>query len=466
MPVRLIPENAAELLRGLRHSNRLTNETAKRRLILDEFRPSLDNLTSALTLTITPQPLPMVAPFRQAATLLDELLREEACAWKILLAHSATPELADAGNALVALARQATAAVQQYRQVPATCLRDANQIYALAEAEGLFTPQGLGDARHTQIDRALDAYATVLILATLDLRQIRARQLVLALQFLAEHRGKVRLTRTPPDKTWRESDRVVNLETCHTPVTASSYMGDFADASLRWINFAALSQAIDERLLRTRTTLSVTLGSDTLERQTLTRLNYALHTTTRSRKSARCICHDMAELSFGHQLIANQLLQQVNSASAEAEPGREDLLWVRVNYSAQGASFRCKKPQNGTAQVGELVAVKGDSTLIGVIRWVHAADDSELSIGLEYLSNGVVPVQLSRPNVDEGVTDEALIIACRINGKVTQTILLPGYRFHTGDRITAQQADRSKQLKLAQCLQSNGLFSQFVLAEG
>jgi len=153
------PENAAELLRGLRHSNRLTNETANRRLILDEFRPTLDNLTSALTLTVTPQPLPMVAPFRHAATLLDELLREEACAWKILLAHSPKPELADATNALIALARQATAAVQQYRRVPPSCLRDSHQIYALAESEGLFQPKGLGDTRHSQIDRANGAVA-------------------------------------------------------------------------------------------------------------------------------------------------------------------------------------------------------------------------------------------------------------------------------------------------------------------
>jgi len=75
-------------------------------------------------------------------------------------------------------------------------------------------------------------------------------------------------------------------------------------------------------------------------------------------------------------------------------------------------------------------------------------------------------VEITRDNAEEGVTDEALIIACRINGKVLQTILLSGYRFNTGDRFTASQANKKKHLKLGQCLQSNGMLSHFVINEG
>jgi len=66
-----VDDDAAELLRGLRHSNRLTNEAANRRLILEEFRPTLEQLITTLSETVTPQPLPMAAPFRQASALLD-----------------------------------------------------------------------------------------------------------------------------------------------------------------------------------------------------------------------------------------------------------------------------------------------------------------------------------------------------------------------------------------------------------
>ena len=116
--------------------------------------------------------------------------------------------------------------------------------------------------------------------------------------------------------------------------------------------------------------------------------------------------------------------------------------------------------------MGELVAIydNEDNTVLGLIRWVLSTDEGTIDLGVEYLSNGMVPVELTRSDADEGVIDVALIIACRISGKVTQTILLPGYRFHTGDRLTASQADKHKKIKLGQCLQSNGLFSHFVLS--
>jgi len=421
-------DDATELLRGLRHSNRLTNETENRRAILEEFRPTLSELIQSLTETITPQPLPMAASFRHASTLLDELLREEACAWKILLAHSAIPKLEDASQALSALAKQAIAAVQQYRRVPSNCLRDAHQIYALAASEGLFETNGLHDSQLDSINAPLDAYATVLVLATIDLRQIRVRQLALTLDFITEHLSKVRLSRSAPEQAWRETDRVLNLDDSHVPVPAASYLGDFSHKGVRWLDLAPLARAVDDRRARTRTTLAMTLGSDMLERQTLTRVSHAL-ATNRARKVSRCISHTVKTLSFGHQLIANQLIHAIVPDDSADSPPIASAEWVQINHTPQGAAYRCLN-----ADIGSV--------------------------------NGVVPVQLTRQGVDKGVIDEALIIACRINRKVTQTILLPGYRFQTGDRVMATQAERSKQLKLAQCLQSNGLFSQFVLAEG
>jgi len=225
-----------------------------------------------------------------------------------------------------------------------------------------------------------------------------------------------------------------------------------------------LMEAVDNRLARTRTTISMTLGSDTLERQTLTRLSQDLG-GNRTRKFARCISYNPISLAFGHQQISNQLLRDVQTETLSADDVCVE--WVRVNYSKIGAAFRSIDPRIGTAQVGELVALKeGDTTTtLAIVRWVHATDDGCISMGMEFLSNGVVPVELARDNADDGVTDQALIIACRIAGKVTQTILLAGYRFHTGDRLTASQAAKQKHIKLGQCLQSNGMFSQFILSE-
>lgn len=463
------PQDAAELLRGLRHSNRLTNDPIQRRLVLNELRPAIKALSHSLSESITPQPLPMAAPFRHASAMLDELLREEANAWKILLNESAKPELNDAAAALEALYQQAKSSVQQYRRVHSVCIRDANQIYALVEANDLLSKgSGLRDSKSSPVKQFLDAYAGILILATIDLRQIRARQLNLTLSFLANYHETVRLTQSVTDSSWRRLQCVVNLEDPYAPVPAASYLGDFESDALRWVNFTELSQAVDTRLSRTRTTASMTLGSDTLERQTLTRLSQTF-SANRTRRSARCINYETVNLAFGHQQIANQLLRNLdneNSSNTGDEPAT-NTEWLRLNYSQQGSAFQSLNPDIGSTQVGELVVIfdEADKPTLGLIRWVLAMDDDRINIGVEYLSSGTVPVELTRSDADEGVTDEALIIACRISGKITQTILLPGYRFHTGDRLTASQADKRKQIKLGQCLQSNGLFSHFVLNE-
>ena len=458
------PDDAVELLRGLRHSNRLVNDASQRRVVLEEFRPTLTELTNNLIQTVTPQPLPMAAPFRRASALLDELLREEANTWKILLAHSEQPQLTDAALALSALHSQAVAAVQQYRCVPRSCMRDAHQIYAFCESAELLTRSG--GARHAnddKIDDLLNAYSGIMIMAIMDLRQIRAKQLDLSIAFIGEHRDKIRLSQQAPGTLWRDTDCVVNLNSGEYPVPAASYLGKLDDPAVRWLNFSVLKEAVDNRLARTRTTVSMTLGADTLERQTLTRLSHDL-AGNRHRKLNRCISYNPVALAFGHQQISNQLLRDVDAQSQKTDDVRVD--WTRINYSSKGAAFRSIDPNIGTAQVGELVALKeDDATTLGIVRWVHSAEDGCISIGMEFLSNVVIPVELSRNNADDGITDEALIVACRIEGKVTQTILLPGYRFHTGDRLTASQVEKQKHIKLGQCLQSNGMFSQFVLNE-
>ena len=407
----------------------------------------------------------MAIPFQRASLLLDELLREEANTWKILLAQSETPQLADATHALNALSGQAIAAVQQYRRVPRNCVRDAHQVYAFAESAGLLVREkGARNASDAYIDALLNAYANILIITTMDLRQIRAKQLDLTLAFLNDHRDKIRLSQSAPDKIWRNTDCLINLNSSEPPVAAACYLGNMSDPAVRWLDFSQLMEAVDLRLARTRTTVSMTLGADTLERQTLTRLSHDLG-RNRARKIARCISYEPMTLSFGHQQISNQLLREVGDVKLDAEGVSVE--WTRINYSKTGAAFRSIDPSIGTAQVGELVAIRDDdvTTTLGIVRWVHATEEGCIKLGIEFLSNGVIPVELTRSNADDGVTDEALIIACRIEGKVTQTILLPGYRFHTGDRLTASQSEKQKHIKLGQCLQSNGMFSQFVLSE-
>ena len=103
-------------------------------------------------------------------------------------------------------------------------------------------------------------------------------------------------------------------------------------------------------------------------------------------------------------------------------------------------------------------------------------------MGPEFLATSVIPVRVTRgeykppqaggststnrlPATTQAVGESALIIACKIQNTIMQTILVPAYLYHSGDNLTAMQGGRSRRVKLSNCVQTNGLFSQFVLVD-
>jgi len=129
--------DAREVYRGLKHSNRLHNDIDRRRAVLACFIPVLRELHAMLMETCRAQPLPLARDFQRAGQLVDGLLREEVFAFKILLADSERPMADDVRRAMHALARQTEAAVHGYRHIPEALLRDAHQLYELAEQHAL-----------------------------------------------------------------------------------------------------------------------------------------------------------------------------------------------------------------------------------------------------------------------------------------------------------------------------------------
>jgi len=160
--------DAMEVYRGLRHSNRLHNEINRRRAVLACFIPSLRELNSSLREITQPQPLPLTTEFQRSAQLLDGLLREEAFAFKILLADSPQPRGDDIRRAMQALARQAESRIFGFRAIPETLLQDAHQLYRLAEEFSLQDAVPDEEARS-----AADHYKHIMLLTLADCRQHR-----------------------------------------------------------------------------------------------------------------------------------------------------------------------------------------------------------------------------------------------------------------------------------------------------
>jgi len=480
-----------EVYRGLRHSNRLHNDLNRRRAIITCFIPTLRELNSSLMEICQAQPLPLTTEFQRSAQLLDGLLREEAFAFKILLADSAQPRGDDVRRAMQALSRQAECRIHGYRRIPESLLQDANQLYALAEEFSLLDSKpeedNLSSAEH---------YKYILLLTLADTQQHRVRQLAPLLEFLKHNASVLRIRNKAPNETNRSINFAVHLDHGARPVPATTLIAE-SHQRVRWVNLASILTRVDVQLAKARSIETALLGSESLDRQSFARLRVTL-ARSRSRRTQRGIVHDKKTIMFGHKSICAHLhLNTAKTASIEAENATTDFAasyeamdkaadvlhqqeeqnWVTINESAQGMCLYSADCRAGMVQVGELISIEAQeldtaayikgksSALIGVVRWVRAGEGSALRIGIEFLAKGVLPVGISRTHSDDIVADDAMIIACKVKQSVLQTILLPAYLYQPGDRLSVSLKGKTRQVKLNQSLQNNGLFSHFSLQD-
>ena len=474
--------DAREVYRGLKHSNRLHNDVDQRRAVLSCFIPVLRELHRHLSELSNAQPLPLTREFARNARLRDALLREEAFAFKILLSDSEKPLADDARRAMQALARQAESVAHAYRPFPSALIEDAHQLYALAEEHKLLSAR-----KGSELLSLLDHYRFILLLSIADLWQQRARQLPLILDFLRDAVGDINLERNRDPDTLSSTDYAMNLRLGSRPEAALSLlMGSPKD--IRWFSVAPTLYRIDQTSSKIKINTAGMLGSDTLERLSLARLHVSLG-RSRQRRSSRRIDSSVKRVVFGHKEICAHLLYRPTQAPVDETSG-----WVTRNISEQGICLHNALCRPGLVQVGDLVsitepdtALRGEAAeettkidaLLGIVRWILATDEQAVTIGIEFLARSILPVhvlreELGTPNeepvgpemgADVGVGENAMIIACRVQRTVLQTMILPSYLYQTGDKLTATQGGKSRRVQLRKCLQTNGLFSQYSLVD-
>ena len=480
--------DAKEIYRGLKHSNRLQNDADQRRAVLSCFIPVLRELQAHLAELTQAQPLPLTREFARSARLSDALYREEAFAFKILLTQSPEPFADDAGRAMQALARQAEATVNTYKRISDPLLHDAHQLYVLAEKHNLLT-----GSRGTDLLSLEDHYRYILLLSIADLNQQRARQLPLMLDFLKTCIRDIRIETNRTAESLAQYDFAVNVEQGAKPEPALSLLNDVSE-NIRWFSIAQVLNRIDSYSARLRAPSTTSLGSDTLERQSLARLHVAL-ARLKSRRSPRKIQYEAQRVVFGHKEVCAHLLYQLEEKTVP-----DTANWWVVNSSLQGMCIKNEQCRAGLVQVGELISVtdpivtvrpstrsksnKLDATL-AVVRWVRSTSScggEGIIMGVEVLARNVMPVRVLReehnPSAQTastattsssdhavGVGENAMIVACKVKNKVLQTLLTPAYMYQSGNRLTASQGGRSRQMQLRNCLQTNGLFSQYSLVD-
>ena len=470
--------DAREVYRGLKHSNRLHNDVNQRRSVISCFVPVLRKLHVHLSELSNAQPLPLTREFARNARLRDSLLREEAFAFKILLSDSDSPLADDARRAMQALSRQAEAVVHTYRAFPDALIEDAHQLYALAEEHKLLS------AEHgTELLTLQDHYRFIMLISVADLSQQRARQLPLVLNFLRDSVADIHIERKRSPESISANDYAINLKQGSRPEPARSLLSAEHD-DVRWFSVAPVLYGIEKTSARISASTMSILGSDTLERQSLARLQVAL-LRSRQRRLSRIITRHEQRVVLGHKEICAHLLYRSQQGISHSESD-----WVVINQTQYGMCLCNDACRAGLVQVGELVSITDPATtpsngsninsgkvdaLMGVVRWIRASDEAQLKVGVEFLARTVMPVFVTRSpgisvaekmqSVDVSdrtvVRENALIIACKVKNVVLQTILLPSYLYQVGDKLVAAQGSKSRNVTLHKCLQSNGLFTQY-----
>lgn len=395
--------------RGLMHSNRLHNEPDRRRAVLRHFLPVLDDLHEQLSKLSQAQPLPLIPAFARAARLLESLLREEAFAFKILLSDRETPDPDDARMAMRAFARQVLVALHGYRRPSARLLADAETLYLFAESNGLLDTDGSN--RHSTTG---DYFRLILLSGVIDTGRIRASQLPLTLDFLAESLSAIEL-RTIETSNAGDRFAVVLGEGVAPAPTPSLIVND--PDRVRVFGIDSLLDRIDTRIFRTPASRGNLLGVETLEHHTLERLRASIGPAV-ARRSARVISCSETEPRFGHKEIVSGFLfdtARARHASQSAHPDSGSQPWTVVNRSADGVCLKNSACRPGSVQVGDLVGFelppKGEDTLafgsaerssISGSRRSAAGSDAGSAAGSAAEKNGTDSI----PDIPAGVSTE------------------------------------------------------------
>ncbi|MBX2837527.1 MAG: hypothetical protein KTR35_11775 [Gammaproteobacteria bacterium] len=460
--------DAREVLRGLKHSNRLSASTRERRAVMECFIPVLADLHEHLSEQCLAQPLPLTTEFQSAATLLGNLLREEAYTYKILVSEEPEPKALEISLALYALVKHTELSVHTYRTISNDILQDAQQLFALAERQKILE----SDTGTIPISHQ---YAYMLLLSLADTYQVRVRQMPLLLSFLQENLDCAKLLSEAPDAS-TYSTIAIELGKSIQPAAAASLLTK-PNGSTRWLDLKPINQRIVAKMNAAQSNPTPTLGADTLEKRTLARLQMAFN-RNRRRRSARSITHTSIPALFGHQEIcaAIAMVDRLDeTASMPGEPverSQEDLEalytehtgWLVTNHSTHGLCLSHSQCLPGTVQVGQLLGLPGATqTRLAVVRWMKATDQSAITLGAELLSKSVMAVSISQDD-SELAEDNGLIFACKVHDTVVQTIMLPAYRFKENDSLTVKRKLKSRKVQLGSCLQHNGLFGHFVLS--
>lgn len=143
--------------------------------------------------------------------------------------------------------------------------------------------------------------------------------------------------------------------------------------------------------------------------------------------------------------------------------------WKMVNVSAGGYCMLWDSHGASSARIGQLVGIQetadavNHTWLLGVIRWLKTAKGQGLELGVELLSPGAIPIDISVCSEDGRVGDKLPGLMLPEISAIGQSamLLLPPLPFHVGKSAILSRDGTSSRVLLDRLVENTGSFAQF-----
>lgn len=508
-----------ETLKILNHSR----YSAKERLqLLNCLRPVFAELLHAMRQPLRQAAVPLDRKQHYAAMLMQQLLEEMACGYKVVVTELALSDSLREHNqmllheasylAMIYLGQRLVEAYSLYASEPIHVWYDINQLYWFAE-ENNFHTRAIDDPYPETpfpIKLTLEhAYKRILLLALAEPHHLMQYESDDIYRIVA---GFIETCSVEPfTQLVTQGEYVIDLDADEGPFFLSAD-ADYNAGNTRLIDITAVKQQLNlhlQRLLRSNIHTAELEAVSLVERQQrdmLLRLADAWNASL-VRKAQRFNLDAKVELTSGlnashffmsdgstftPEIDALRLAQGLDSiddalhtifASAYREALQKDRRhshqdyslnpWWQRNVSPIGIALNAQdNGQHLDVRVGELVAYRftgkrAQRWQVGVIRWLRADYGEEtpasVNIGIMNLANGAVPIGTKAIKGLGTGTDyfRSLLIPKQVSLQQTRSLVVPAFLYDVGTILVMNLKQRVSHVRLTRVLLSTRSFTQF-----
>lgn len=159
-------------------------------------------------------------------------------------------------------------------------------------------------------------------------------------------------------------------------------------------------------------------------------------------QSSEAHSSDYEEPDIWHLIYPAELMKVTADEQCHRFHQEELLDWNLINASAGGYCLISGPQQNLRARVGELIAIRemtdrGRLWQLGAIRWIRAAPEQALQIGMQFLAPNPNPIQLRAEHADYrfGPVERGLLLPAVTATDQPATLIAPG-RHYMAQRLS------------------------------